>query len=737
MHEVSSFVDVISEIGRFHGKDYLNRLVSKLASLIGADHVYISRLGDNEMVSVVAGWESGQLNSDFSYPLATTPCYELVAKGACVYNLDLKPNFPNDQFIFDADLNSYIGLALTDVKGNKIGILTALYHGEISDQERTIGIFEIVGIRASAELERLSYENNLLKSNEELLNTNREFSLFKKIVQSSDNGIVVTDSQYKIISSNPAFSEITQVTSQDLSGSTYRFSEFFQKFNKFEKKILTDPRLSKTLEVTKISMSYTEGPEVDRSVFFCRDITEEKKANDILSHYAKFDALTSLSSRFSYSELVNQHIYEQPGTLKSIIVFSIDNFKSINETMGHIVGDELLKTIANKLYLPGLTVPPGRVGGNEFSIFVDCIDRDCVIKFLDEIYQRVSGDTKILGVSIPVTISAGSAFYPDNASDVEDLINCASQALTQSKKMGPNNHTFFLPQLKTISDRFSTVYQKLATLLAGDKLNVNYQAIVDLNSGVVCGAEALARWTDSELGCISPVEFIEVAEQTGLIYQLGEQVFRQAAEFSSHLKHDCKINIPISVNCSPCEILNKPELHKNKFSLLKKLNIDVDSIHIELTENVMVEDKNLAVERMVALSESGFSLSIDDFGTGFSSLSYLKDYPFDVLKIDRSFISDISSDEGSRNIVRIIIDLAKSFNVKVIAEGVSNKEQLDILTTMGCDMAQGFYFHRPESGNDFSARLQQLENLKLGSEIGFSPSFNENTMSTNYKFRVS
>jgi len=737
MPEVSSFVDVISEIGRFHGKDYLNRLVTKLASLISADHVYISRLNDNEMVSVVAGWESGQLNSGFSYPLATTPCYELVAEGSCVYNLNLKPNFPDDQFIFDADLNSYIGLALKDVNGNKIGILTALYHGEIVEQERAIGIFEVVGIRASAELERVSYETNLIRSNEQLLNTNREFSLFKRIVQSSDNGIVVTDSNYKIISSNPAYSEISQTSSADLIGSIYRFSNIFHPLKKFEKKVVTDARLSKVLEVTKISMSYVEGLEVDRSVFFCRDITEESKANDILSHYAKFDALTSLSTRFSYSELVNQHIRDQPETLKSIIVFSIDNFKSINETMGHVVGDELLRAVANKLYLSGLTVPPGRVGGNEFSIFVDCNDRDCVVKFLKEIYQRVCGDTKILGVSIPVTISAGSAFYPDDARDVEDLINCASQALTQSKTIGPNNHTFFLPQLKTTSDRFSTVYQKLSSLLAADKLNVHYQAIVDLNSSVICGAEALARWTDPDLGYMSPVEFVEVAEKTGLIYQLGEQVFRQAAEFSSHLTHACKINIPISVNCSPCEILNHPESHTNKFLLLKKLNVDVDSMHIELTENVMVEDKKLAVERMIELSESGFSLSIDDFGTGFSSLSYLKDYPFDVLKIDRSFISDISSDKGSRNIVRIIIDLAKSFNVKVIAEGVSTKEQLDVLKTMGCDMAQGFYFHKPESCSDFGARLQKLDQLKIDAVENSTSSIAEGALGIESRSRMS
>lgn len=703
MQEVNSLVQIISEIGRFHGKDYLNKLASKLAELISADHVYISRIGQDELVDVVAGHRPDRLVELFSYPLATTPCYEALHQGSCVYNLNLKAEFPDDQFLFEEDLNSYIGLALVDKDRKTIGLLTALYHDKIINEERAVGIFELVGIRAGAELERMSYEDELLVSNQCLQDANRDFSLFREIVKLSGNGVVVTDESHKIVSINPAYERITQRPEVELMGALYPFSAVFQEGKKFEKRVVVDVNTGSVLEVSKILIPYVAGQETERRVYFCRDITEEKKASRRLNHHARYDSLTSISSRFAYTEWVNQHIFDQPRSLKSIIVFSIDNFKSINESMGHAVGDELLKSVAGKIHLDDLTVPPGRVGSNEFSLFVDCNTSACVLKYLDQLYERVCVDTKILNVSVPVTISVGIAIYPDDASDAEDLINCASQALTQSKKMGPNNHSFFLSQMKTSSTRFSTIYQKLSALMAANELDVHYQAIVDLKDGTICGAEALARWTDPALGYISPVEFIEVAEKTGLICQLGEQVFKQAAKFLSELSQGQNLNFCMSVNCSPYEILNYREAQRNKILMLEHLGLDPENVHIELTENVMVEDKELAIERMVELSNSGFSLSIDDFGTGFSSLSYLKDYPFDILKIDRSFIAGVAEDEGSRNVVRIIIDLAKSFGVRVIAEGVTNKDQLDTLLELGCDMAQGFYFHKPEAAISFKA----------------------------------
>lgn len=434
-----------------------------------------------------------------------------------------------------------------------------------------------------------------------------------------------------------------------------------------------------------------------------RDITKLRESNAKIEKLEYFDALTGLPNKI----LLNLHtvhdisIANRQREKLAILFLDFDHFKNINDTLGHAIGDELLVEVAKRLN--GLVREEdtvSRQGGDEFVIVLPNVKVDGAAHVAKKLLQAIELPIIVKGHELVVTASIGIAMYPDDGKDLETLFKSADAAMYLAKQNGRNNYRFFTAEIQQRSSRILSLENALRYAHTRGELSLHYQPQIALESGKIVGIEALLRWTHPEFGSISPSEFIPIAEESGQILLLGEWVLRTAA---MRLKQWITMGFPpmsVAVNLSAVQFH-----HKNLSNLVSTIIDEVQLppwyLELELTESVAAQDPLNAIEIMNKLSNKGIRLSLDDFGTGYSSLSYLKRFKVYKLKIDQTFIRDISIDVEDRAIVQTVIALAKSLGLKTIAEGVETEEQLDFLRENGCDEVQGYYFSKPLSVDDF------------------------------------
>jgi diguanylate cyclase (GGDEF)-like protein/PAS domain S-box-containing protein len=434
------------------------------------------------------------------------------------------------------------------------------------------------------------------------------------------------------------------------------------------------------------------------------DITERKRAETRIAHMAHHDALTTLPNRVLMRQRMEDMLAARDGGHFAVLCIDLDNFKSVNDTLGHPLGDLLLQHVSNRLrgeLRDGDTV--ARLGGDEFAVLqADAGAADTASVLAERLLAVISEPYELDGHMVAVGASIGIALASNDGSDPDRLLKQADMALYRAKGDGKGAFRFFEPEMDARVQARRRLEMDLRTALHAGELEIYYQPLVDIASGRTCAFEALLRWPHRERGMIPPSDFIPVAEETGLIGPLGAFVLRQACMDATHWPDDTKV----AVNLSPLQF-RTGNLLQTVMSALEQSGLSAHRLELEITETLLLERGDHVLATLHALRALGVRIAMDDFGTGYSSLSYLRSFPFDKIKIDRSFVRDLCSNTDSQAIVRAIVSLGSSLGITITAEGVECERDLERLRAEGCTQAQGFLFSVPRPQREILQGLRR------------------------------
>lgn len=480
-----------------------------------------------------------------------------------------------------------------------------------------------------------------------------------------------------------------------------------------------------TLEALDIHLETRFVPRDQNTVLaIVRDITERKKSQDKIFNLAYFDELTALPNRQLFGQSLEKTIEtaKRENAEFAVLFVDLDRFKRINDTLGHSVGDELLKDVASRLKSCTRStdsisrIEPGgeqdiqlaRLGGDEFVIQLYGIEsEETVSAIASRIISVLTPPFSCEGHQFVVTPSIGIAMYPQDGTTAEELLMNADSAMYRAKFAGRNNFQFFSETMRSKSLHRLDLENELRKALDNDQFELYFQPKADTESWALVGAEALLRWKHPDRGIIAPDEFIPVAEETGLIVPIGQWVLRQACKQIKTWSGLPFGDIAVSVNISSHQF-RSDSLIDDVLGAALSAGIDPASLELEITESVLLQDVENTLVALNTLKGAGISLSVDDFGTGYSSLSYLKRFPIDTLKIDQSFVKDLHTDQDDAAICAAILAMAQQLGLNVVAEGVETKEQLEFLRHHGCHQIQGYLCSKPLSADQFAVLLREI-----------------------------
>ena len=533
------------------------------------------------------------------------------------------------------------------------------------------------------------------------------------VFETTAEAIMVTDDNNRIKAVNPAFTVVTGYAAEEVVGNTPSMLQsgrhdktFYEKMwsilngtGCWEGEVWNRRKDGEVYpEWLYISAITDDRDNVIEYVAVFTDITQRKRSEEQVHRQANFDALTDLPNRTLFFDRLSAAIVgaRREKQQVALLFIDLDRFKVVNDTLGHAIGDRLLEQVAVRLAKCVREVDTvARLGGDEFTTILRGISRgEDVAHVAEKIIESLSepfwldGNETFIGASVGITI------FPSDADDANTMLRNADMAMYRAKEAGRNVYRFFTQEMDAQVLMRMDLERDLRRALDHQEFVLHYQPIIDLATGAVTSAEALVRWIHPERGMVNPADFIPVAEETGLIAPLGEWVLRQACIDAKAWQEAGLSGLGVSVNLSTRQL-------KRGFSsdfvdgIVRETGIAAETLTFEITESLIMEDSQNAVAWLSSIKDMGVRLSIDDFGTGYSSLSYLKRFPVDVVKIDRSFVMDVTDDPDDAALVAAILAMADSLKLKVVAEGVETADQLTLLRSRGCDMVQGFFFSRP------------------------------------------
>jgi diguanylate cyclase (GGDEF)-like protein len=427
-----------------------------------------------------------------------------------------------------------------------------------------------------------------------------------------------------------------------------------------------------------------------------------------MAHAAEHDSLTGLPNRLLLNERINHAIKlaQRDRHRVAVLYLDLDGFKHINDSLGHQIGDQILQSVAERL-LDCVRAPDtvSRQGGDEFLVLLSKVDHpDGSASAAQRILLAVAGSHFVGERDLHISGSVGISVYPDDGLDAEALIRAADTAMYQAKEDGRHGFQFFTPVMNARAVERQSIEENLCHAIEHSEFELHYQPKVNLTTGEITGAEALIRWNHPTKGMIPPAQFIPVAEDCGLILPIGDWVIREACTQACAWLVAGLPAISIAVNVSALQFRDSQFLD-GLLAVLKETGLDAKYLELEVTESILMKRADLAAPILQLLRERGVRVAIDDFGTGYSSLGYLHKFPLDALKIDQSFIRQMNATPNETGIVRAIISMGRSLNLRVIAEGVETPKELAFLQTQKCDEAQGYYFSKAVPPQEFAELL--------------------------------
>ena len=566
--------------------------------------------------------------------------------------------------------------------------------------------------------------DDLLKEIRQRRKTEHRLRQAAAVFENTTEGVVITDADANILAVNRAFCAISGFTEEEAIGQNPRLWKsnrhdraFYQtmwssllKTGQWQGEIW-NRRHNGDIHPVWMNISSIRDDQ-DKPINYISvfsDITSLKQSQEHIQYLAHHDPLTDLPNRLLLNDRLQHallHAHRTENKL-AVIFVDLDNFKQINDSLGHPVGDKVLQEVSKRLRNQiRETDTVARVAGDEFIIILeDMPHSQTTAHIAEKILASFETPFFFGGQQLHITISMGISIYPDDGEDVTTLVKNADAAMFRTKESGKNNYSFYTAELTEAALERLKLENELRVALSKQQLQVYYQPQYSLDTGELTGAEALMRWVHPELGLISPVKFIPIAESTGMIVDIGAWILQEACA-QAKAWQDAGYDFPrIGVNIAGQQI-QRDDLVEKVVIALEQSGLSAQSLELEVTETFIMQRAQKAINTLGNLKQLGVKLAIDDFGTGYSSLSYLKILPIDKLKIDRSFIRDIPRDSNDEAIARAVIALAKSMQLHVIAEGVETEEQQDFLSAEGCEEVQGFLYSRPVAAKEFEEMLQ-------------------------------
>lgn len=618
---------------------------------------------------------------------------------------------PYKELAAAAGLGSCWSEPIKNVSGKVLGTF-AIYHHETSlPSEGDVQLIE-----QAANLAGIAIEQN--RANEEL-------QLASLIYQNSSEAMTVTDAAGIIITVNPAFTKLTGYSPEEVIGLDHEILSSGRHDQAFYEAMwhainttgqwqgeIWDKRKNGEVYAKWLTINtvFDADGAAHRRVALFSDITEKKKSDELIWQQANFDLLTGLPNRRMFHDRLEQEMKKasRTGLPMALMFLDLDRFKEINDTLGHHMGDCLLKDAAQRLAgCVRASDTVARLGGDEFIVILSELDDPtCVQRIAQDILRQLTQPFQLGDELAYVSASIGITLYPDDAVHIDALLKHADQAMYAAKSLGRNRYHYFTPAMQNAAQNLLHLTNDLRRASAEQQLQVHYQPIVELLSGAICKAEALLRWRHPTRGLISPAEFIPIAEYNGMIAEIGDWVFREAVQWAANWRKSHHAEFQISINKSPMQFRGPCGNDVSWPQQLQALGLPGQSIVVEITEGLLLEDSEATSDKLLAFRNAGIQISLDDFGTGYSSLSYLKHFDIDYLKIDQSFVRSLSPDSDDLVLCEAIIVMAHKLGMKVIAEGVETTTQRDLLVAAGCDFGQGYLFSRPLPAEEFDVLLK-------------------------------
>ena len=642
---------------------------------------------------------SGEEGSFFTYALADSIAAEVLSTEEKYIQHKACQRFPKDGFLQKWHIDSYFGCPLTASSGDAVGLICVMNGKMISLNDDIRPLLPIFANRIAMELERR--------------NTSAELELAASVFNESAEAILISDAQNQILRVNPAFCRITGYQAEEVNGRNPRilqsgrhdkafYTDFWQTLLReghWQGGVWNKGKSGHIFPVwqTVTSVSDANG-EPQRFITIFNDITEKKQSEEKIYHLAHYDSLTTLPNRAAFTDLLNRSLYQSKRHLQTmaLLFLDLDNFKLINDTAGHMQGDNLLRQVADRLQaITRREDAVCRLGGDEFTILLLDIAENRIASIIaNKVLAQFQKPFKLGHLEINVSASIGIAIYPEDGHDADTLLKHADIAMYRAKSNGRNNYQFFTQEMNQQAMERLNMEQEMRKGFEQGEFHLCYQPQINLRTGQIIGCEALLRWRHPSKGYISPDRFIPVAEECGFINTLGLWVLNTACRQAKVWMDQRDQSWIIAVNISARQFQNQALL-SNIEKILQESGLPAQFLELELTESMLMHRVEDNIQTLHALRALGVKLAIDDFGTGYSSLAYLKRFPLDKLKIDRSFIQDLTHDNDDAAIVNATILLAHSMQLTVIAEGVETDEQRDFLEQQHCDELQGYWFSKP------------------------------------------